>query len=195
MEILSKEQLRELYQQIRENPYLIRYLNEEQTIKLINEVVGGLKRFEKEHPESFYELSFYKEHYSLAEELENHINKITQPEQVTIIDKIYLIHFYNQFKSYFPDETKESWLQRFIYPCQTSIDPIKIESKVKGENNRLILLTILDAVWEFPHPDFIYNDFVLRRFGIRNFQKAKCDWKESSEYKENLKICRQILKI
>ena len=210
MEILNDKQVNERFLKAYKNRRHIANLNPEETIEVIELVEKKIYMIE-EHHSKVVEFNPQMKNYSIdnismggctlkqfnqfKQNLERHLTKGDNTEQEPIIDKIYILHFYKKFKSFFPDETKETWLQRFIYPCQTSINPIKIESKVNGENNRLILLAILSEIYKFPHSDFIYSNFVLNRFGIKAFHKAISTHKDKPEYKTNLQICRQILKI
>jgi hypothetical protein len=186
METLTDEQVTELFLQVYDHRGLIPDLSSVQKTYLIDYI--DLKIHDMGYGPGDI---MYKIFTELKQDLKQ------KPEQNTIIDKIYLLHFYKQFKSYFQDETEETWFQRFVYPCQTPIEPIKIESKIDRGNNRLILFTILDAIQDFPERtgDYVYNNFVLDRFGIKAFQKGKSEHNEKKEYQENLINCRKILRI
>jgi hypothetical protein len=71
-------ELNELYQQIRENPYLIKYLNESDAVQLINLTDDKINKLMKECPNYFSELSDYKENISLFVELKNYIDKMIE---------------------------------------------------------------------------------------------------------------------
>jgi hypothetical protein len=209
MEILNDKQVNERFLKAYKNRRHIANLNTEETIEVIELVEKKICMIEEHHSKvvefnpqmkdnSIDNVSMggytHKQLSQFKGDLENHLSKESKTEQETIIDKIYILHFYKKFKSYFPDETKEIWLQRFIYPFQKPINPIKIESRVNGENNRLILLAILSEIYKCPHADFIYKDFVFDRFGIKAFHKAVSTHKDKPEFKKNSEGCRIILK-
>jgi hypothetical protein len=117
--------------------------------------------------------------------------KPTAPEP--IIEKAYLSYIHKRFEKWI-NEPLELWIERFVYPSETPVNPMNIDSKVKGTNDRLIMYAILAEIYKCPHPDFVYEDFVFDRFGIKNFHKAISTHKDKPEYKTNSMTCRQILK-
>jgi hypothetical protein len=75
----TKSELKELYRQVRGNPYLIRYLSESDAVQLINLVNEVIDAWMKEVPETFYKTDYYKEHISLMADLKIHIDSLLKP--------------------------------------------------------------------------------------------------------------------
>jgi hypothetical protein len=132
-------------------------------------------------------------YYNYISFLENQPDKLTDPIE-PIIEKMYLELIFKSFKEWFPDETKETWIQRFVYPCEDAINPIKIEPIVKTENNRLILIAVLGAIQDSDKTNFEYSKFVLERFGIKAFKKIKNEHRDKPKFIESYKKCETIMK-
>jgi len=116
-----------------------------------------------------------------------------QNNQKPIIDNEYLTILFNRFKEDFSNETLESWLERFIYPSHKKIEKIKVSEKAKEGSNKLVLLALLDAIQQKKEGNFIYQNFVFDRFGIKAFDRAKNEHKEKETYQKTFKICSRIL--
>ena len=123
---------------------------------------------------------------------EDFIKGITeQASPETVIDVEYIYIIYKNFKEYF-DESLQSWTERFIRNGQP-VNPIKLDPKAKEGSNRLVLIAILAAIQDRRKDSFDYNDFVLDRFGIKNFDKAKHDHKDKEKFNEVKKYCEENL--
>jgi len=74
----TESELKKLYHQIRKNPYLIRYIDESETVQLFGLVDDIINSYIEEYPVEFQRLSKYKEHIGLAAELKIHIDNLIQ---------------------------------------------------------------------------------------------------------------------
>lgn len=111
----------------------------------------------------------------------------------TIINIEYINLIYKYYKEYFPDESLQSWKERFILKGRP-VTPIAIDAKATEGSNKLILIAILAAIQETTGSAFDFEDFVLNRFGIQDFEKAKSIHKEKQTFKATLSKCRAIIK-
>lgn len=78
MGLQSKDQLRELEQQVWENSYLINYLSESDAVQLYTKVHLDLDKFIHENKRNPHEFSFYKDRISLLADLKIYIDKKIQ---------------------------------------------------------------------------------------------------------------------
>jgi hypothetical protein len=127
--------------------------------------------------------------------LEKHYKSDVKPKSGNYIlkNESVILKLFEVYKDEFRGETKELWFQRFIYPCEISVNHINVDHRVKLGNNRLILIAILAAIQDSDSTDFEYNNFVLDRFGIKNFKKARSDHKDKPKYKEIYDKCKKII--
>lgn len=115
------------------------------------------------------------------------------PENLnTIIEKERLSLIYRKYKDCFT-EPEGQWIKRFVRNGP-SMGPIDTDKKALNGSKRLVLLAILAAIQTKTGSGFDYNDFVLNRFGLKNFQKGKSDHKDKPEFQNVLKECNAILK-
>lgn len=113
-------------------------------------------------------------------------NFIIKPEHIGLI--------YDHFSVYFEKETRDKWLIRFNYPKGSPIEPIIIEKEAREDSDRLVLLAILSSIQKTTRNKYRFNDFVLERFGIMNYSRAKTEHKNKETYKKIVKECDLILK-
>lgn len=109
-----------------------------------------------------------------------------------IIEKELLALIYRKYEKYIKGP-EDRWIERFVYPSEIPVNPMNIDSRVKGVNDRLILLAVLAEIYKCPHSDFVYEDFVIDRFGIKNFHKAISTHKDKQEFGNISKECKAIL--
>jgi len=117
-------------------------------------------------------------------------SKTNEPE--TIIEKEYINLIYKRFKEHI-NEPLDLWFERFVYSGKP-VNPIKTDSQSKEGSNKLVLIGILAAIQTATGNNFDFDKFVLTRFGIKNYQKAKADHKQKKTYIETVKDCNAILK-
>lgn len=111
----------------------------------------------------------------------------------SIIDTNYISLIYKRYEAYFTEDI-DTWIDRF-YPNKNQIDPIDIDKKALRGSNRLVLLAILAAIQPYTGAGFDYNDFVLDRFGIKGYEKAKSIHKDKPEFENTFNECNAILMI
>lgn len=95
-------------------------------------------------------LKWLKDPYSFPENQPDKLIDTAKP----IIENMYLELIFKHFKEWFPDETKETWIKRFVYPNNDAISPIKIAPAVKVDNDRLVLIAILGAIQDSDKTNF-----------------------------------------
>jgi hypothetical protein len=200
MNILSDKQINELYIKVKGNPKLISELDRYQKIEILTLIEKRMEGVESLHTRivdfnphmkdyDINNISDYKIDRKLKKTLSDESN------EVTIIDKSYLSLIFDKYKETFPDETKETWLKRFVYPGE-KINKINVEKEVRGLNDRLVLIAILDSIQQDPrHPDMDFNKFVSEKFGIKAYKKAKSvHKKDNPEYVKIFEGCNKILR-
>lgn len=114
-----------------------------------------------------------------------------------IIEKERLALIYRKYEDCF-NESEDTWIGRFIYPNGPKVDPIDIDKKAITGSKKLLLLAILTAIEHKRKDPFVYNDFVLDRFGFKGYGSAKFKLKEVSknysDYKKIITECNEFLK-
>jgi hypothetical protein len=110
-----------------------------------------------------------------------------------IIDSDHLDMIFNKYQNNFK-ETKDDWIQRFVYPSLNLLNPIDVDNSAKEGSNRLVLLAILAAIQKTTGNNFKYEEFVSSHFGIKDYQKAKSTHQDKQGFKSTLKECDTILK-
>lgn len=150
----------------------------------------------KTRPENevWEEAEQFVKQYFCIKEFEKHATETKKKNKVdTIIEIERLALMYRKYKEYFK-EPENQWIKRFVYPSETTINPIDINKRALNGSDRLVLLAILASIQILTGNGFDYNNFVFDRFGIRNYQKAKSDHKNKQTYIDTLKECNSILR-
>jgi hypothetical protein len=126
--------------------------------------------------------------------IERENNQLEQTQEPIIAAALLGAILY-KYENLFKDDA-EQWLNRFRYPNMNTIDKIKLKaSEAREDTDRLTLIAILAAIQESTGNSFDYNDFVLKRFGLTNFEQAKNKHKMKNTYAKVFADCRKILKI
>lgn len=120
---------------------------------------------------------------------ESKVSNIVEP----VIGREYLTLIHRKYKDEL-NEPLDSWIERFVYPIGNPVDPIVIDKKVVPGSNRLVLIAILATIQTITLNNFVFKKFVLDRFGLKNFEKAKTDHKDKKEFIDVKKACNDILK-
>lgn len=111
----------------------------------------------------------------------------------TITKSEHLGLIFDSFKDYFKSETKDNWMKRFAYPNDMPIDPIVVTPKATDGSDRLILIGILSSIQKVTENNFVFDDFVLKRFGLKAFSKAKTDHKNKEAFTDTCRTCDRII--
>ena len=120
-------------------------------------------------------------------------DSLPDPEGLNpIIERGRLALIYWTYKTYI-DEPDNAWIKRFC-PNEAPVNPLKLDPKAKEGSNKLVMLAILASIQDNRKESFNYNDFVLDRFGIMNFDKARHDHKYKPEFTKIFEECNTILK-
>ncbi|MBN2611119.1 MAG: hypothetical protein JXB00_06145 [Bacteroidales bacterium] len=114
-------------------------------------------------------------------------------DQNTVIDKNCLIAIHNRYQDVLK-EKRDTWIDRFVYPNPDKINGMGLSDKATEGSSKLIVIAILAAIQEISGNTFVFNDFVLSRFGIKDYQKLKTMHQEKITYKKTLQDCRNIIK-
>lgn len=111
-----------------------------------------------------------------------------------VIEGTYLSLIYTEYKDLI-NEGKSIWLKRFDLNSPP-IEPMILASKDKKGADRLSIIAILSSIQKYKrdYKSFNFNDFILDRFGIKNFDKAKHDNKDKPEFQAIFNNCKSILK-
>jgi len=126
--------------------------------------------------------------------IENYGNYAKERAATTIIKKEYITAIYNKFRERIK-EPLEAWTERFVYPSTIEVTPMELDSRAVEGSDRLVILAILSQVYKLPHPDFVYENFVSDRFGIKNFHKTISSHKNKRGFKATATECNAIFKI
>lgn len=119
-------------------------------------------------------------------------DSIPDPEALKpIIERERLLKIFLQYRKNI-EETEDIWIRRFCRE-KAPINPMKLDPKAKEGSNKLIMLAILATIQDKRKDSFDFNDFVLDRFGIKNFDKLRHDHKDKSEFQKIFKECVKIL--
>jgi hypothetical protein len=106
--------------------------------------------------------------------------------------ELYIDWIFLEFKTYFSHETKKSWKERFFRPDYKP-EPIKINRTAIEDSDKLVLLGILDAVQDITGSNFNFNNFVLKRFGLKAFEKMVSDHQSKKTFNKTKATCQTIL--
>lgn len=134
---------------------------------------------------------------NLAEDLYCYIGwlkEFSAQETTSIIEKEVIIEIFKEYYMYFKTESKESWMNRFLYPNSKPIAPINITRDSREDSNRLILLGILCSIHDDKMGMLDFNAFVRDRFGLKGFETAKSRYKYTSTAQKAFKKCNSIIK-
>jgi hypothetical protein len=112
----------------------------------------------------------------------------------TIINEFVLRAIFNKYSSNFPKETTETWITRFCCNSSINFTPVELAGEAREGTNKLILLAILSFVQTKTGNAFDFDDFVEKRFGIKNYQKAKSEHKSKDSFNDVFKKCDKIEK-
>lgn len=109
------------------------------------------------------------------------------------INKIVLI--FDHYKDNFTHETSKSFRERFCYPNASKIEPMELSPQAKNNSSRLILIAILSSIQYLTKNSFDYDDFVLKRFGLKAFSKARSTHKHKPTFVDTEKYCNRIFNL
>ncbi len=112
-----------------------------------------------------------------------------------VIGQEYLRLIFRKYKEYFAGELESSWVSRFYYDKDDEpMLPIKVTEEAREDSSKLILISILSSVHKMPGVPANFDDFVLKRFGLKAFSKAKHDHSKKNTFKRIVKECDQIFR-
>ena len=106
----------------------------------------------------------------------------------TIIKPVHCLQLFEKHKDTFPSETEHSWINRFKDGFET------LQPLIYG-NHIAEITGILAAVHEenASNNPKVFNDYVIKRWGIKNFSRKKGDHGYKDGYKHAFKSTSDIL--
>ncbi|HQH23582.1 MAG TPA: hypothetical protein PLM01_01215 [Bacteroidales bacterium] len=144
-------------------------------------------------PVVFEQFEKFMRQYFNLKSYENFVQNLSDNDLFQLVIRIeYINLIYDKYKEYFSEDLSV-WSQRFNRNG-APVPPIAIDAKATEGSNKLILIAILAAIQETTGAAFDFEDFVLNRFGIQDFEKTKSIHKEKQTFRETLSKCRAIMK-
>lgn len=144
-------------------------------------IIDGKGRTFKKFPPSAFQIHYFIEakirylylnwlrEYKMPKKEAENIKYVLKNESV--IHKLF-----EEYGTYFPDETKESWKQRWVNGSE-SLSPIT-KNEFKEGNDKHLILTILNEVFKYLRTNDKYN-YIKKRWGLISYSS------EVSKYLNN----------